>query len=405
MPCPRKLAAAAAILLGALVLAPAGSATAVTTNQTYTLPTSGSFTVTGHGFGHGHGMSQYGAQGAALKGLTEKQIVSFYYPGTVAANWTGRISVLLTGDTTRDVVVRPTPGLTVRDLATRAVYPLPDIAGVRAWRLNVAGTHARSVLGYLTTSWHRYYPGGLHALDGDGQFAAPSGQLTLVTPSGDHAYRGELRAATPAAGSTDRNTVNIVAIDSYLRGVVPAEMPASWRPEAVQAQAVAARSYALWSRSVNLRRYYQICDTTSCQVYRGVAGEDARSDAAVTATRGDYLRYAGKPAFTQFSSSSGGWTAAGNVRYLPHQVDPYDDWAGNGNHDWSTRISETPIERRHPRIGDLKKIRVNSREGDGDWQGRVWSMTLIGGKGQVTISGDEFRSVYRLRSSWFTITP
>jgi SpoIID/LytB domain protein len=258
------------------------------------------------------------------------------------------------------------------------------------------------VVDYKTSAWHRYQPGGLATLGGDGEFTSTSARITLVLPVGTRTYRGFLRAASPSAGSADRDTVNVVALDSYVKGVVPAEMPASWSPEAVQAQSVAARTYGWWSRSQYVDRYYQICDTTACQVYKGYTGEYSASNTAVDATAGQILTYQGKPAFTQFSSSSGGWTSAGSVPYLPHKADPYDDWSGNTVHDWSVKLNESTLERRYPGIGDLKTIKVNSREGGGDWSGRVWGMTLVGTKGSVALSGDTFRSIYGLRSSWFS---
>ena len=143
----------------------------------------------------------------------------------------------------------------------------------------------------------------------------------------------------PSRRSTSRDTVNVVSMNGYVKGVVPYEMPALWKPEAVRAQAVAARTYASWSRAQNPDRYYQICDTTSCQVYRGVNGEHPASNKATTATGRKILTYDGEPAFSQFSASSGGWTVAGSVPYLRAKKDPYDDWAGNSNHDWSVTLT------------------------------------------------------------------
>lgn len=231
------------------------------------------------------------------------------------------------------------------------------------------------------------------------------GPITLWTPSGSRTYRGILRAASPAPGSSSRDTVNIVTIDQYVMGVVPYEMPASWHPEAVKSQAVAARTYATWSRNQNFRRHYQICDTTACQVYGGVDGEDRRSNAAVRATRREVLTYDGKPAFTQFSASSGGWTSRGSVPYLPAQPDPYDGWEGNSNHRWTTTVDAARLESAHPSIGRLTRIWVTERDGNGDWQGRVVELVLDGTDGNVTISGDSFRWAFGLRSSWFTIEP
>ncbi len=168
---------------------------------------------------------------------------------------------------------------------------------------------------------------------------------------------------------------------------------------------MAARTYATWSRNQNRHRYYQICDTTACQVYGGASGEDARSNAAVRATRRQILTYQGRPAFTQFSSSSGGWTAAGSVPYLTAQPDPYDGWDGNPVHDWSLTIDAGRFERSYPSLGTLRRIRVVNRDGNGEWDGRVVSVVLDGTRGDVTISGDEFRWAFGLRSNWFTIEP
>lgn len=396
------LRTAAVLVAGALAVPLLPSAAgAVATETTFTVPASGSFTVSGHGFGHGHGMSQYGANGAAKKGLKHEAILAFYYPGTKLAKTTGWLKVLITAHTAQELVIVNGPGLVLRDRGTMKDYPLPSGLGAKQWRLDVAGT--KTVVDYKTTTWHRYKPGGLASLKGDGVFRSSAGKLTLVMASGNKVYRDRLAAMSPTPGRAGRATVNVIRYDSYVKGVVPAEMPASWSPEAVQAQAVAARSYAWWSASTHPTRYYHICDTSSCQVYRGVGGEYAASNDAVAKTSGQILTYQGKPAFTQFSSSSGGWTSAGSVPYLPHKADPYDDWSGNTAHSWSTRVNESTLEKKYPGIGDLKKIRITSREGGGDWKGRVWGMTLVGSKGSTTLSGDTFRSVYGLRSSWFTL--
>jgi SpoIID/LytB domain protein len=359
-------------------------------------------TLVGHGFGHGHGMSQYGAQGAAKQGLGYQRIIGFYYPGTSWSTVTGRVRVLVTADTTTDLVVAATSGLTLRDLGSGTTYTLPRPTGVTRWRITV-GAGNKSVVSYLTGAWHAWKPGGNATLVGDGEFRG-STPLTLYTPSGTATYRGALRSASPQPGSAARDTVNVLSVDNYVRGVIPSEMPASWLPEAVKAQAVAARTYATWSRAQFPDRYYQICDTSSCQVYRGYSSEDPRSNAAVTATANRILTYGGKPAFTQFSSSSGGWTSAGSVPYLVARSDPYDDYAGNPVHDWTASLKALAIERAYPSLGTLQGIRITRRDGHGDWGGRVWTMVLDGSRKDVTVSGDSFRARFGLRSSWFTVT-
>jgi SpoIID/LytB domain protein len=356
-------------------------------------------TLHGHGYGHGHGMSQYGAYGAAKQGLGYRQIIGFYYPGTTWSTETGTVRVLITADTSSDVQVSTAAGLTVRDLGAGRTYTLPTINGATRWRLNLDGT--RTVVGYLDGSgWHRYAPGGVSTFVGDGQFRA-DGPLTLWTPDGSRTYRGALRAASPKPGSSDRDTVNVLSVDRYVQGVIPAEMPTSWHMEALKAQAVAARTYATWSRDVNPDRYYQICDTPSCQVYRGVGAEDERGLAAVSATSRQILVADGGAAFTQFGSSSGGWLSAGSRPYLVSKADPYDDFAGNPVHDWQASLRASRIQDAYPGIGRLSKLRVIRREGGGQWGGRVVSVVLDGSKKNLTISGGTFASRFGLRSSWF----
>lgn len=395
----------AAVLAALVVCAGVGAAVpaqaSVSVHQVFAVPHSGTFTVAGHGFGHGHGMSQYGAQGAALKGLSAGAILAFYYPGTRLAKTGATISVLISADTSRDLEILPQPGLSVTDLGNGTVYQLPAISGVRKWRLNVKNGH--SVVAYDTNRWHRYRPAGHWTLVGDGQFQATSGQLTLITPSGQEPVRGVLRAASPSPGSSDRDTVNVLPLDEYVQGVVPREMPTSWDPAAVQAQAVAARTYALFEAAANAGRDYQICDTTACQVYGGLNAETAAGNQAVTATAGQYLTYRGKPAFTQFSASDGGWTSAGGMAYLPHKADPYDGWSGNHVHSWSVKVHASVLQHRYTRIGVLKSVTITSREGGGDWSGRVFGVTLKGTKGTQLISGASFQALYGLRSTWFTL--
>lgn len=400
----RAVLVVAASLAGALGAALAGPApaTAVVTEQTYWVPVDKRVVVRGHGFGHGHGMSQYGAQGAALQGLTHRQILEFYYPGTGWSQVKGPVRVLVTADTSRDLVVSPAPGLTLRDLGDGSTYRLPASEGVKRWRLEVVD--GRTVVDFLTDRWQRFEPDGRATLLGDGELFADQ-PLRLWTPAGSRLYRGTLRAASPAPGSADRDTVNVVSMDAYVKGVIPAEMPPSWHPEAVKAQAVAARTYAAWSRAQAMRRYYQICDTTACQVYAGVDAEDPRSNAAVDATARQILTYDGRPAFTQFSASSGGWTSAGSVPYLPAQPDPYDRYAGNPVHEWEVAVDASRLEKAYPALGRLRRIEVVSRDGNGEWQGRVWSILLDGTDADRTITGDSFRWLFGLRSSWFTIDP
>jgi len=375
-------------------VAPGGAtATERSAADTHAVPSRATITVTGHGYGHGHGMSQYGAEGAARQGMPFQQIIDFYYAGTTWAGATGQVSVLVSADTTDDLEVKARKGLALRDLSSRERVTLPEKP--RRFRL-ITNTRGTTKLQALTDRWRTS-----RRLGGEGEFVA-KGPITLVTPSGTVSYRGRLRAAAPRPGSPARDTVNIVSLEKYLRGVVPREIPASWSAEAVRAQAVAARTYAAYERAHPRAAHYQICDTTSCQVYGGTADEHPDATDAIKATRGQILMDAGAPAFSQFSASSGGWTAAGSVPYLAAKEDPYDGWTGNPVHTWTQVLTDSAIEGKYPSLGELQRILVDERDGNGDWGGRVRSLTLVGSGRSVTVSGDTLRAVLGLRSTWFT---
>lgn len=384
------LALLTALVLGALGVVAAPGAHAARVD----VPGDAWVTITGHGYGHGHGMSQYGAEGAARRGLGAGQIVRFYYPGTTMGRAGGYVSVLITADTDDNTVVLPRPGLTLRNVVTGVSWRLPD-NGADRWMLR-AGQDGRSQIWFRRGTWQL-----AKVLANDAMFHAGGLPVSLVLPGGGVvAYRSQLWSRRTAEGSRDRLTLNIVRLDSYLRGVVPREIPASWSPAAVQAQAIAARTYAAYERAHPLSDAYQICDTTSCQVYGGYSAEHPASNEAIRATSGLVLLYGGRPAFTQFSASSGGWTSAGSMPYLKAQPDPYDDWPGNAVHTWRVRVDDGVIERAFPRIGNLRAIRVTARDGNGDWGGRIRTMELVGGRATVTVSGPGFRSRLGLRSEW-----
>lgn len=373
----------------------------------YWVPVGGRLDLHGHGFGHGHGMSQYGAEGAARLGKTWREIVGFYYPGTDVGENAGPVRVLVTADTTSDVIVRPATGLAVTDLADSADWTLPTRSGIDAWRLTPtpADGAVTSVQYHDGQGWHRWEVPGRTTLRGDGQLGA-AGPVSLVLPSGSAVrYRGALRAASPYPGAGVRDTVNVVPMDDYVRGVVPYEMPASWSQQALRSQAVAARTYASYAQRLRASAYYQICDTTACQVYGGASAEQASTNEAVTRTAGKILTYGGRPAFTQFSASSGGWTSDGGQPYLIARADSWDDWSGNAVHDWDAGIDVAQLENSYPQLGRLSRIKVTQREGHGQWGGRIEQAVLVGTSERVAVTGDTLRWAYGLRSTWFAAEP
>jgi len=350
-----------------------------------------SVTLEGRGYGHGRGMSQYGAQGAASEhGRTYRQILAFYYPGLELGAARGPIRVLISGDTTDDVVVRDHRHLTVRQVATGETWALAQ-EGAERWRLTAADGGAATRVSVFTDRWR-----SVRVIEGEAEFRSAGGSLVLVTPAGAARYQGALRSARGDAG---RDTVNALLLERYLRGVVPREMPAQWEPQAVQAQAVAARTYAEYYREHPRADHYDICDTTSCQVYGGVADSEPESDTAIRATAREVLRTGGNAAFTEFSSSNGGWTVAGD---LPYQVAKPDTWDPVNR--WEATLTDNVIEHAFPAIGDFQRLRVVNRDGNGAWNGRVLRIRIVGSHAARTLDGLDFRLAFGLRSTWFRQT-
>ncbi len=355
--------------------------------EVYLRPSSGIFEVQGGGFGHGVGMSQYGANGAAAAGLTHAQILAFYYPGTSlvpGAKSTIRIGITVDNDGITRVGARP--GLSLTTGGTTTTLPSAPLQ----WRVSASGASASScsVESYDGRSWTAYRPG---ATPCPVVFTGTEGSVDLFLPSGERAvYRGAVEATH--LGTTSLATVNSLTMQSYLRGVVPSEMPTSFQSEALKAQSVAARTYA--ARGSNGTSYYDTCDTTACQAYRGQGRRNAdgsltsyeatATDAAVAATDGQVLTYVfadgvTRLATTMYSSSNGGQTAAGSPGhgYLVAKADPYDAVAGNSRHAWSAELPASSLEARFG-ITRVERIQILGRDGAGTWGGRVTSVLVEG---------------------------
>lgn len=413
----RTLLATVVAALVAPSLSPAASATEILPR-----PSDGVLTLAGKGFGHGRGLSQHGARGAAIQGLTYSQIVGFYYPGTTLADaGDPTVRVSLQGDTDNEARLLHVAGMTAQ-ADGRPAATLPSTSGLGGpltlWRV------VRDSLG-LRLQGFDASAGVWLAHDVTGTGAATT-QITLTSPVGltrlgDPArnrfteYRGSIRAV-PSGSAPGLRTLAVLPLEQYLRGVVPAEMPASWPAEALAAQAVAARTYARWEVGVNFSRSYDTCDTTSCQVFKGTAEyagdgvtriasfEDARSDSAIARSARQTLLYNGATAFTQFSASNGGYSVAGSVPYLTARPDPYDGVVPGDANAWMRTVSASTLESAYPSIGRFLALVVEARDGGGEWGGRTTRVTLRGSSASVTVSADSLRASLGLRSNWWTVT-
>lgn len=334
----------------------------------------GKWVVPGKGFGHGVGMSQYGAYGYAKHGRGYKEILKHYYEG-----------------------------VRIGKANTREVRVLLDVAG--SLRFSGADRACGRDLSpgkeYLfTTSASRVTlrKGNGAKLEGCGREGAASGG-SAVSYEGVGAYRGKL-VGRNVGGSL--YAINEVSIEGYVRGVIPNEMPSAWPQQALRAQAVAARSYALATRLNG--DGYDLYDDTRSQVYGGRSSETARTNDATRATAGEVIKDSGEIATAFFFSTSGGRTensefgfAGGSPRpYLKSVRDPFDDVSPV--HRWRLSFSNSEMESKLSGLfsGNLRRIRITKT----GVSPRIVKARVVGSSGSSVVTGDTLRFRLGLRSTW-----
>jgi stage II sporulation protein D len=371
-----EAALSAVAVVAALV--PAGPGGAARSTDVVWSPST--LVVSGRGWGHGVGMSQWGAYGYAKHGAGYRQILAHYYPGTTLGTAAvSRVRVLLAQGKKRLAI------------SSEAPFRVTDAAGTNG---EVAGLRVVLDRG-LTVS--------LTGEQSSSQLLAPlvfsAGRAPLEL--GGKPYRGSLRV--DLAGGRLR-VVNVVGLQGYLDGVVPAEVPSDWPTEALRAQAVAARTYALAFRQVG--QAYDLYADARSQVYVGVAGEKPETTRAIADTAGRVVVYRGAPALTYFFSSSGGrtsaltdaWPDAKPLPYLVSVDDPYDTYSPY--HRWGPVVFAGSVVMKKLKLaGVLLDARpmVNA-------SGRAGSLvvTRIDGTA-VSVPAGTVRSALGLRSTWFGV--
>ncbi len=346
--------------------------------------------IRGAGFGHGIGMSQYGAFGFAEKGVAHGDILRHYYSET-------QIGTLQGGAQVR--VLLKTASRIVFDSATR-------VAGGRKLEPARRYVATRGLSGAIMLRSSSGRDLGTYASPLSVEGAARGLRVLgrSANAAVDGRYRGNLEVRASSLGGV--SAINAIAIDDYLRGVVAGEMPAGWPQEALRAQAVAARTYAL-TTSKDGDGFDQYADTRS-QVYNGISGETPTTDAAVAATAGEIVAYAGKPIVTYYFSTSGGRTenvenvfiGAAPAPYLVSVEDPYD--GASPRHTWVRRMSLGSAQRRLGALvkGSLQRIRVLRR----GRSPRVVAAQVVGSGGRTAVSGPELRRKLGLYDTWARFT-
>ena len=393
-----------------------------------------------HGFGGGAGMGQWGALGYAVSGLSYQQILMHYY-GTLGngqstsigtpAGWSDNTSVTVAlTENVGDVIV------TSGSAFTAAGFPVPAGGGARfqwsgaQWSVDIVSTQgcAGGGNGWASEVVHTGVtptaaPGVAEPFPSDGNLA--NEVLQMCEGPGNIFVRGDINGTLNTGTPPQPRAINVLPLGQYVADVTPSESPASWGSLAggagfqeLEAQAVAARSYLMASRGANgYFGYADICDTTACQEYPGIRNETGMTDTATTDTGGATSALAvqlpgGAPALTQYSSSTGGYTAGGTFAAV---VDAGDSvcisGACNPYHAYTVNIPVSAITAKFPQIGSLVSVVVSQRNGLGDYGGRVLAMSLEGSAATVMLSGNTFASDFAAfglgggaLSNWFSVS-
>ena len=349
----------------------------------------GTLIIRGAGFGHGVGMSQYGAYGYAQHGWTYDQILAHYYTGTQL----GRLD--------------PEPDVSVILQAGQKTLRVSGVASAGGARTDPAQTYVIS---------RSRNSGDVLVRDASGKSVARAGGAISLAPASagpivlggtamngvrNGAYRGTLTVRPAGDGGSGLDAVNTLDLEDYVRGVVAGESPSSWPGEALKAQAVAARTFAVTSGSGEL------WPDTRSQMYLGVSGETASTDLAVASTSGQVVTFFGKPVVTYFFSTSGGHTenvensmiGASPEPWLKGVDDPYDN--ASPKHRWGPiRLSFTQAARELRGLiqGRFVRIKVLQR----GVSPRIVRALIVGSRGTTAVTGPQLRTAFGVWDSWMT---
>jgi SpoIID/LytB domain protein len=395
---PRARGRASALVMALLAVVTSISGLVATAAPASAAPAT--ISLNGHGWGHGRGMGQYGAQGyATMFGWSSASILNQFYsntsPSTLAPNQ--QISVRLTAQDGIDLWVTSNAPFQVDQYvmqAGQAVFFRTDGAG--HYFINGATSCGGTMLGEVQVTG----PVMATSLAGD-----PGNDLNkMLSICNGTTYRGQLQFVLESG--TIEHTVNFVGLEDYLRGVVPRESPSWFASAALQAQAVAARSYSMGEGGEFGQRYTyaKTCDSTACQVYGGagaggVARETSATDAAVAQTAGLVRRFGDNTlARTEFSSSTGGWTAGGVFPAVP---DDGDAVSSNPRHNWQATLNTASIASFYG-VGSYVDLQITQRNGFGEWGGRATKLSIIGTSKSVSVTGTQFETDWGLFSDWYT---
>jgi stage II sporulation protein D len=344
----------------------------------------GDLVVQGRGFGHGVGLSQYGAYGYAAHGASSSGIVLHYFKDTHIGNAAGRVIRVLLQSGNGTVWVSG---------ATRAGnHKLDSTKSYRLMRKGLA-VELRTAAGKRIAT-----------MDGVVTVSSSSGSFVLggraISGLSGGRYRGTLEVRPGTFGGL--MAVNALSLDDYIQGVIVGEMPTSWPQQALEAQAIVARSYAL-TTDAGGAVFDQYPDTRS-QMYYGMSRETPGTNQAVQATAGQIVMYGNAVATTYYFSTSGGrteniensWPGTAPVAYLKSVDDPYDNLSPR--HRWRFVWSKSVLDRKLGSFvkGKLKTVKVTKR----GVSPRIVDAQVIGSRGTTNVTGPQLRTRLGLFDTW-----
>lgn len=412
--------------------------------------------IEGKGFGHGVGMAQDGAHAMAVTGASAADILDHFYPGTSIGRRGGTVRVnvheasgpvvvsLPGGGEVRDVMSGPqspgfpltvAPGGTVQLSFAGGSYRAKPLSGASMARIATTTTapaprqvaaptvtpapapQSPPATGLLDPLLNALAPttvpqsraGGAavtaapttaapavptEAVTTRGLWAVPRGDSVVALPGQDRRYRGTIQAT---AGGGGLQLVNSVDVEQYLRGM--GEVPASWPAAALQAHAIAARTFAVRAAAAGRA----LCDDQQCQVYVGAGNEHPSTSAAAVATRGRVLMFQGALAEAVYSASAGGISATPEEGFGPGS--PEVEYLRSTSYEvgdpqlWAVTAPLAQLAARFGYRGEVSAVRV-SRTGP---SGRPLEITFDGGAGAMVVAGHRFWRQLDLRSNLFTL--
>lgn len=349
------------------------------------------------GYGHGVGMTQFGAKGMAEQEYKYDEIIKYYYTGvniekrnTDNVNIKVKISldlgspdINITSDQPYSVVYKTKDNDTEQIVENQIACPAQSTTSFKYMDGNIVITNDKVI------DDSTQLPQTIVSIDAVRVIPSDTGVLSYINKGNPLPYAGEFKIY-PNNSSKNLDLINILPLEEYLRGVVPAEMPSSWHEEALKAQTLAARTYAL--RRISDKKIFDVYDSTLSQAYKGLSVVNDKVDNLIKATKGEVVTYNGGLADTVYSASAGGYTVdstfawgGSDVPYLKGKPDPYDN-SEYATYWWNVNITRDQISSAYPQVGVVLNVEITNKMFD-----RPVELKITGTKGTIVVKNKDFR--------------